>query len=56
MNDELEFAIREVAVAIDNLLEVVGKNSSEYDNISTSLHRALVSLMKEIEVFDWRSL
>ena len=56
VSNEIEFALREVVVAIDHLVEVTDRNRNGYDKVPDSLHHAILTLMREIEVMDWEVL
>ena len=53
---QVEFAIREVAVSIQYLLDVVENDPYTYEAIPYGLHRSLTDLMKEIADVDWEVL
>ena len=52
----IEWAIRQLAVAIDHLMDVVDEEPFSYELIPNSLHHAIVTLMKEIKLVDWESV
>lgn len=54
--DKIEFAIRELAVAINYLMDVVGDDPFAYEHIPASLHHAVMELMREISAVDWESV
>jgi len=54
--EQTEFAIREVVVALNYLIDVVESDSYTYEKVPDSLHRAIMNLMTEIEAVDWEVL
>lgn len=56
MLQDIEFAIRELAVAIDHVVKVVEDDPFGYDKIPDVLHHAILDLMKAIDETNWGAI
>ena len=55
-SEKLEFAIRELAITLEHLMQVVDQNKAAYGRLPIPLHRALIALNREIDATNWEAI
>ena len=53
MENEVEFALRELASTIHHLIDVLERNRDEYNSLPDSMIEAFQNLMREFASHEW---
>ena len=56
MMNDLEWAMRQLAVALQYLIDVADNDVLAFEQLPDSLHHAAVDLFQEIAAVDWERL